>query len=108
MDAGPYCKLWLSLGVGIIPNTFLLSLLSLITTTQCYSKKRRSALNPQILQLRNLPSLPQNDIFRCSTLRMDDFTEWLGQSIYNFQLDPKARWFQTLSSEGRKMTGEGS
>lgn len=30
-------------------------------------KKRRSELNPQVLQLRNLPSLPQNPIPRCST-----------------------------------------
>lgn len=72
--------------------------------TQCYSKEE-VCIKPPDSPAKKPPSLPQNDIFRCSTLRMDDFTEWL---FYNFQLDPKARWFQTPSSEGRKVTGEGS
>lgn len=62
--------------------------------------KKKSAFNPQVLKLRNLPSLLQNHISRCSALRMDDdFTEWLSRSIYNFQLDG---WLQTPSSEARK------
>lgn len=65
-------------------------------------RKRRPELNHQALQTTNPPSLPQNQISKCSIQSLDDFTQVTQQHLQFPSYDLKARSFQMALPEPSK------